>query len=384
MPTSSPLSVRTAMLAVSVSLAVLLSACSGGPNGADGKTADGAPAVAKPVAVEVADAARRSISASYTGTATLAPVDEALVVAKTSGVLVELLAEEGDSVRAGQVLARLDPDRKGLALAQQKATLKKVESEYERSRELFGRQLVSADAHEKIRSELEIQRAAVDIAELELAYTRIVAPISGTIAERMVKSGNLVQTNGTLFRIVDSERLEAVLNVPERELAKLAAGLPVALEVDAVPGRDFTGRIDRIGPVVDAGSGTFRVVALFEGQPSLRPGMFGRIQVRYDRRDDALTVPREALIEGDGDTAVFAVRDGKAVRVPVRLGYVDGILAEILSGLNDGERVVTIGKATLREGATVEVVNLPAVAEKAPDDGEPGQGIPGGARAAVQ
>lgn len=336
------------------------------------------------VPVETATVSRRSIAARYSGTASLSAAAEAEVVAKTSGVLIELLAEEGDTVKAGQALARLDPDRKGLALAQQQATLEKLEREYKRSAELFERQLVSADAHEKIRSELEIQRAAVDIAELELAYTRVVAPISGVIAQRMVKQGNLIQANSPLFKIVDASRLEAVLNVPERELATLRPGLPVSMQVDAVPGRDFAGRIDRISPVVDAGSGTFRVTATFADQPALWPGMFGRIGVVYDQREDALTVPRDALLEGEGEPAVFAVREGKAVRVPVELGYQDGSLAEIRAGLAEGEQVVTVGKVALRAGAEVEVVNAPALAEdKGGEQAEPGTPA-GNSQAAAQ
>lgn len=379
---SAPRKFRSGPMIAAALLALLLTACAGGSGDADktAKAEDDKAEAAKPVPVEVASVARRPISASYSGTATLAPVAEATVVAKTNGILMQLMVEEGDAVKAGQVLARLDTDRKGLALAQQKATLSKLESEFNRSRELYERQLVSADAHEKIRSDLEIQRAAVDIAELELSYTRIQAPISGVIAERMVKEGNLVQTNGVLFRIVDGDRLEAVLNVPERELATLQVGLPASLEVDAVPGSRFTGRIDRISPVVDAGSGTFRVTALFEGQPQLRPGMFGRIGVLYDQRSDVLTVPREALIEADGETAVFAVRDGKAARVPIQLGYVNGTLAEVRSGLIDGEQVITVGKITLRDGASVEVVNLPVVA----DEVKGAEPVTGGAQAAVQ
>lgn len=339
---------------------------------------------AQKVPVETASVSRRSIAARYSGTASLSAAAEAEVVAKTSGVLIDLLAEEGDAVKAGQVLARLDPDRKGLALAQQKATLEKLEREYKRSNEMFQRQLVSADAHEKIRSELEIQRAAVDIAELELSYTRVVAPISGVIAQRMAKEGNLIQANGPLFKIVDTSRLEAVLNVPERELATLKPGLPVSMQVDAVPGRDFAGRIDRISPVVDAGSGTFRVTATFTGQPALWPGMFGRIGVVYDQRENALTVPRDALLEGEGEPAVFAVREGKAVRVPVELGYQDGSLAEIRAGLAEGEQVVTVGKVALRAGAEVEVVNAPALVEdKSGEQTEPGTPA-GNSQAAAQ
>src|SRR5690606_24189316 len=131
-----------------------------------------------------------------------------------------------------------------------------------RSKELFARKLIAEDAHERIRYDLDTARAAWELARLELSYANVVAPIGGVIAERMVKQGNLVQTNQALFRIVDSDRLEAVLNVPERELSTMKDGLPVSMRVDALPGRSFEGVVDRVSPVVDAGSGTFRVTAV--------------------------------------------------------------------------------------------------------------------------
>lgn len=309
------------------------------------------------VPVEVALVSRRTMSASYNATASLQAVSEAQVVSMTSGVLLALLAEEGDRVKVGQVLARLDPDRKGLALAQAEAQLRKLESEYKRSSELFARQLVSADAHGKIRSELEIQRAAVSIARLELDYTQIKAPISGVIAQRMVKVGNLIQPNTPLFTIVDNSHLEAVLNVPEREFATMHAGLPVSMQVDALPGHTFNGVVNRVSPVIDAGSGTFRVTARFDGKMVLQPGMFGRIDVVYDRRENALVVPRAALLEDESGVSVFVVREGKAVRVPIQIGYLEGDFAEVRDGLAEGNAVVTVGKVTLRDGAMVEVVN---------------------------
>jgi len=373
---TAPLPVRRLAFVLALSGVLLAAGCSKAPDATDAKAATGATADAqaagkdnpdkkdkkdKPaeiaVPVEVALVSRRAMTASYGATASLEAVGEAQVVSLTSGVLLTLLAEEGDVVHSGQVLARLDPDRKGLALAQAQAQLKKLESEYSRSKELFGRQLVSADAHEKIRSELDVQRAAVDIAKLELSYTTITAPIAGVVAQRMVKVGNLIQPNTPMFKVVDTSRLEAVLNVPERELDTLRAGLPVTMQVDALPGRSFTGKVGRVSPVVDAGSGTFRVTAVFAGIGQLKPGMFGRVDIVFDQRANALTVPRDALIEGDGETAVFAVRDGKAVRVPVQVGFVTGGFAEIRSGLAEGDGVVTVGKVTLRDGATVEVVN---------------------------
>jgi len=350
---------RQLTLAVALAAMSLLAACSGGEKDAAAKAESDKKDAETAIPVEVARAARRPMSASYAATASLKAVNEAQVVSMTSGVLLKLMAEEGDAVKAGDVLARLDPDRKGLALAQAEAQLKKLESEYKRSQELFERQLVSADAHGKIRSDLDVQRAAVQIARLELSYTSITAPISGVIAQRMVKVGNLIQPNTPMFTVVDSSRLEAVLNVPEREFSTMHSGLPVTMQVDALPGRTFAGSVDRVSPVIDAGSGTFRVTAAFDGVRQLQPGMFGRIELVYDQRTDALTVPRDALIEGDGEAAVFVLRDGKAVRTQVQVGFINGAYAEIREGLVEGDGVVTVGKVTLRDGATVEVVNEP-------------------------
>jgi membrane fusion protein (multidrug efflux system) len=312
------------------------------------------------VPVEVSRVAKKPIAASYPGTAPLEAPGEAQVVAKTSGVMVQLLAEEGDIVQKGQVLARIDPERARLEAARSLATVRKLENNYRRSRELAERKLVSADAVDNIRFELESARASYSLANLELSYTNITAPISGVVAQRMFKPGNLINLNTPVFRIVDNSRLEAVLNVPERELATLKAGLPIKLTVDALPGQVFDGVIDRLSPVVDSGSGTFRVVGAFAGGGVLRPGMFGRINVVYDQRDDALTIPRTALLEDEGESAVYTVRNKKAVRVPVQLGYVNGELAEIRSGLKEGEPVITAGKVAVRDGTEVEVLN-PAI-----------------------
>lgn len=347
---------RLALICIA-SVTIVLAACSGGSKSDAAKADKAAKEADSAIPVEIARAARRPMSASYSATASLKAVREAQVVSMTSGVLLKLMAEEGDSVKAGDVLARLDPDRKGLALAQAEAQLQKLEREYKRSQELFERQLVSADANDKVRSDLEVQRAAVQIARLELSYTSITAPISGVIAQRMVKVGNLIQPNTPMFTVVDSSRLEAVLNVPEREFSTMRAGLPVTMQVDALPGRTFAGTVDRVSPVIDAGSGTFRVTAAFDGGRQLQPGMFGRLDLVYDRRADALTIPRNALIEGDGETAVFVLRDNKAVRTPVQVGFINGAYAEIREGLVEGDGVVTVGKVTLRDGATVEVVN---------------------------
>ncbi len=358
---------RLGLLAVALA-AVALSGCKTAKDkeGADGAEQvkldkDGKPeAKADAVPVEVALVARKPISASYSGTANLDAPGEAQVVAKTSGVMVQLLAEEGDQVKAGQVLARIDGDKVRLEAQRQLATVHKLENNYRRSQELAAKKLVSAESSDQIRYDLESARASYELAKLELSYTNITAPISGVVAQRMVKPGNLIGLNSPVFRIVNNAHLEAVLNVPEREMSRLKQDMPLRMVVDAVPGKVFIGKVDRVSPVMDSGSGTFRVVCKFENEPQLRPGMFGRIEVVYDQRENALTVPRLALLEDEGEPAVYVVRGTIAHRVPVQLGYTNGEIAEIRAGVKEGDQVVTAGKVAIRDGSLVQVIGAPA------------------------
>lgn len=349
---------------------LVLSACKGGGPAAEAQAKNGEEKKeSEAVPVEVAQATRRAVAASYSGTTTLEALGESQVVAKTSGVALAVLVEEGQVVRAGQALVRLDPDRPRLQVAQAAAQMHKLENNYRRAQQLVEQRMISANDVDQIKYDLENARAVYRAASLELSYTTITAPISGVVASRSIKSGNFVQINSPIIRIVDASRLEATLNVPEREIAKLKPGQAVGLAVDALPGKQFTGTVDRVAPVVDNGTGTFRVVASFPGNGELQPGMFSRLDINYDQRADALVVPRTALLEDGGEPAVYVVRDGKAQRTVLKLGYNDAGWVEVREGLKPGDQVVIAGKAALREGSAVQVIGQdkkPATVAKAP------------------
>ncbi len=350
------------------------------------------------VPVEAVPVTRRSISASYSGTATLEPESEAQVAAKINGVLLRLMVEEGDQVMAGQVLARLDDENPRLSLAKAEASLHKLENDYRRSKEMFERKLLSVEQNDKIRYDLETQRATWELARLELSYTNITAPISGVISRRLVKVGNYIQVNQALFQIDNFDPLLAVLNVPERELNTLRADQIVRLRVDSIPDQTFEGHIQRISPVVDSATGTFRVTCEFrDASERLKSGMFGRLEITYAQHDDVPTIPRAALIEEDGETAVFVVVSGAdaaaaeknveksadrttdakpaetdkkatndkdkppvpawvAKRRVVKVGYGDAGHVEVLEGLAEGDRVITLGRSAVRDGTAVQVL----------------------------
>lgn len=317
-----------------------------------------APEEAAPVPVETAVIEVGDASAFFSGTATLEAEEEALVVAKIGGTVEELFVEEGSYVRAGQPLAQLDRDRLALELARAEADLRKLEGAQERNEELFSKQLISAEEYERTKSEYETAVANRDLVQLEHEYATVRAPIDGIVSERLVKVGNMLQANDAAFRITDFDPLLAVMHVPERELGKIRVGQPVDLHFDALPGQQFTGHVERISPVVDPTTGTFRVtVAVRDTERRLKPGLFGRLRILYDTHGEALLVPREAVLEEDNTTSLFVVRDGRAFRQMVETGYQNGTRVEILGGAQANDTVIVTGQSSLRDSTRVEIVN---------------------------
>jgi membrane fusion protein (multidrug efflux system) len=365
-PVTAPLDKPGRQLASALLLAtaVAFTGC-GQANGKDGK--EEVPVVP----VEVATTQRGEMAALYTGTAAIEAERRALVMPKVTGEIRAVLADEGQPVKAGQVLARLDGDQLRLEVALNEATMRKLERDYNRNLELQQKGLVSATAIDNLKYELEAAKASWELARLQLSYTEIRSPIAGTVTQRLdlVKVGNTVTPVGgviesadsSLFVVEDLDTLMLRVNVPERELAKLSVGQPAELTFDAVPGRTFRGEVALISPSIDPATATFGTrIRVKETGGLLRPGMFARVAIVYERKPDALQIPRTALLDTDGEPKVFVVKDGKAAERAVKLGLSNGGWIEVTEGLKDGEQVIVVGHGAVKPGAAVRVVNSPA------------------------
>lgn len=321
---------------------------------------------ARPVPVETSAPVRGDVYAMYTGTAPIEAFAEADVIAKVGGEVRELLVEEGDDVRKGQVLARLDGERLRLELNESEAKLRKLQRDYERNIDLKAKGLISDGDFEKIKYEMEALEAAFNLAGLELDYTQIRAPIDGVVAQRFVKLGNTISEGEALFRVTSLDPLVTYLHVPEREYRNIDPGQPVGIEIDALPGETIVASVSRVSPVVDPQTGTFKItVEIVDEKRRIKPGMFGRIGVIYDVHHNALQIPRSAIIEDQGATSVFIVEDGRALRRTVETGYSNRGMVEVVSGLDDDERVVTVGQSSLKQDSRVTVINQPGSTELA-------------------
>ena len=335
---------------------LLISACQQGDDVADEQTEE---EETPPVPVETGVPVRGDIFATYTGTAPIEAFAEADVIAKVDGEVRELLVEEGDMVSENQILASLDGDRLRLELNESQARLRKMQRDYQRNKELQDKDLISEGDFEKIQYELEALEASFNLASLELDYTQIRAPIAGVVSERYLKLGNTIKTGEAVFRVTSLDPLVAYMHVPEREFRQIAAGQPVHIAVDALDGAPVVAAVTRVSPIVDPDTGTFKItIELTGADRGIKPGMFGRMNIVYDKHENVLQVPRSAIIETASDTSVFVVEDEIGIRKTVQIGFSSDGMVEITSGLTDGENVIIVGHVGLKNEASVVVVNL--------------------------
>lgn len=349
--------------------AILTSACDQqGPE--SDATGDEEETVAIPV--EVSKPTRGDIVAVYSGTAPIEAYAEADVIAKVAGEIREILVEEGDDVTRGQVLARLDGERLRLELNQSSANLRKLQRDFERNTDLKEKGLISSGDFDKIRYDMEALEASFNLAKLELDYTQIRAPIDGVISDRFVRLGNNISANEPAFHVTSFDPLVAYLHVPEREYRNIAKDQIVGIEIDALQGQRIIATVTRVSPIVDPQTGTFKItIEISDEARRIKPGMFGRISIVYDQHANVLQIPRSAILEDSGETSVFVVEDGKAVRKLIQTGYSNSGMIEISKGLNDDDRVVTVGQIGLKNDANVTIINAledAQVSDNAPAD----------------
>jgi membrane fusion protein (multidrug efflux system) len=333
---------------------LVLTACQQGPG--DGAKDD--EEETPPIPVETRKPVRGDVFAVYSGTAPIEAFAEADVIAKVEGVVEQIHFEEGDDVKEGEVLAQLDGDRLRLELNESRARLDKMRRDFERNKELREKGLLSEGDFEKLRFDLQALEASFNLANLELDYTRIRAPIDGVVSERYIKIGTTIRVGDRAFKVTSFDPLVAYMHVPEREYRQIRAGQPVAIDIDALAGQRIFAEVTRISPVVDPQTGTFKItIEIRDEERRIKPGMFGRMSVVYDVHENVLQIPRSAVIEDRGDETIFVVENGEAVRRVVQTGYGSEGMVEITDGLGDDDEVVTVGHVGLKPGAKVKVID---------------------------
>ena len=304
-------------------------------------------------------------------TGTLAALNEATVKAKVAGELIEVAVREGERVKLGQTLARIDQTEVLARVAARQADVEAArallvwaEKNRNTQKALLDKSFISQNAFDNVQSNQDVAIAKLRAAEADLAAAKkslvdtvLVAPMNGVVAQRHAQPGERVPLDAKLVTIVDLARLELAAAVPAASIGRVKVGQSVTFRVDAFGEREFAGRIERINPATSAGSRTITVYAVIDNpQNVLSSGLFAQGGVILERIDDALIVPASALREEAGQSFVYAIEGATLRRKAVKVGEGDGAgNLPVLEGLRAGAVIVRHNLGLLREGAPARI-----------------------------
>jgi membrane fusion protein (multidrug efflux system) len=317
-----------------------------------------------PIPIATGEAKIGSISSYYTATATLEAEKEAEILARVTGVIKSLHCEEGDLVRAGDQVLRIDNEEYSLLLAQSEATAASFRDKYKRLKDMWKQKLVSTEEFQTVENDLKSAEAAENLARLNLSYTGVTAPFTGYVVSRLVDVGQTVNVGTPLFVIADFNPLLARVHVPSKEFRKIKSDQPVELILDSNKVH-LEGKIKLVSPVIDPSSGTIKVtIEIPEYPPDTRPGDFAQVQIVTEKRDRTVLVSKIAVFTDRGERVVYVAAGNLAERRVVDVGFEDEENAEILSGVAAGEQVVIKGQRSLKQGAPIKIMNAGGVEER--------------------
>lgn len=308
----------------------------------------------------------RTLERTLPLTGSLTPFTEATVKAKVAGELVAVPVREGEPVKRGQVLARIDQTEVQARVAARRADVSAARAQLDwagknrtTQKALLEKGFIAQTAYDNVQSNFEVAVARLRAAEAELVVAQkalgdsvLLAPFDGIVSLRHAQAGERVALDAKVVSVVDLSRLQLEAAVPASEIGRLQVGQPVAFRVDGFGAQSFAGRIDRISPATVSGSRSINVYAVIDNpQGVLRSGLFAQGAVSLERIEGALVVPASAVREELGRNTVYALVDGAVRRRAVTIGPADAAdRVQVLEGLAPGDRIVRANLGTLREG----------------------------------
>jgi RND family efflux transporter MFP subunit len=324
------------------------------------------------VPVRGATVDQRDLHETLIVTGSLRPRAEIKVIAEVTARLDRVLKDEGAAVSKGELLAVLDDTDYRLTLQRANAALAVAEAnrahsaaERDRANSLLKTGGITDKDHLAAQVSLQVAEASlaqakaeVAIAEQNVTRTKIVAPFSGRIADRLADAGSVLSASTPVFQLVDDSVLEFRGNVPSSDYAKVRLNAPVTLTIDALPDLDVKGQVTRVVPLVQERNRSFELIARVPGKAGLVGGLFARAAIHVRDLPNALLVPPSAIVRDSADPSkaqIFVVANGKAERRTIGLGIEQPDAVQVLDGLNAGDTVVIDPPVSLTSGAPVQV-----------------------------
>ena len=306
--------------------------------------------------VEVATVQRQTLSATKQFTGTLEGEEQANIVAKISERITVINVNVGDAVKSGQVLVELDKSGATSQYYQAQAGFNNAQKTYDRMKALYQEGAISQQTVDGTQTAYEVAKANFDAAKSAVELT---TPIPGVVTAVNVSVGDLTTPGGVLITVAKIGRMKVDFDVNEIDLGKLPVGKTVQVYSEARPDVEVKGEIVRLSKSADVRSRTFQIKALFNNTSDnwFRPGMFCRVNVSIRSNDGSLVVPVASIVSDGITNRVFVVKGGRSYQQLVQLGVTDGKNTEILSGLSEGDMVVTTGATNAVDSGYVSIAN---------------------------
>ena len=320
-------------------------------NGCGDKPGDTSATSRPPVAVRVRIAESKSRVATEEDVGTVRAKLHAVIEAKVSGRIEQMLVVPGQMVTAGELLVQLDAREVQARLDQADAVRQQAESDLKRATDLIQQKILSQSEYDAAQSKFRVADAAATEAKTLIGYTRVTAPFAGVITRKYADVGDLAAPGKPLLEMEDARDLQLETDVPEAVIGHLALGDKLEVRVSGVS-NELAGAVSEIAPSADPNSRTFLVKLDLPPAPGLRAGQFGRVSVPVGETS-ALRVPATAVLQRGEMELVFVVANGHAQLRLVKTGERVGNEVELVSGVDTGELVVTEGAAQLLDGQSV-------------------------------
>lgn len=318
------------------------------------------PSAPPPTPVEVIQVKIDTVTEEVSAIGTLKPDESVVIKSEIAGRIQHIEFAEGQKVEAGAPLILLDASEYKALLEQNNATLVLNKQSYDRTKDLFSKQLTSHQALDEAKSKLDESKARLAVDKVRLDKMTIKAPFSGILGLREVSQGAYIIPGQTLVRLDKLDTIKLDFRVPEVYLSKISRGQIVTVTLDSFPAKEFTGKVYAMDLAVEEESRTLLLRAkLPNPNLELQGGLFARVKLVLSQREKALLIPEQAIVPQGGDSFVFKVQEEKAILTKIKLGQRRTGDVEVIEGLNAGDLIVTAGQLKLRPNATVAIMTAP-------------------------
>lgn len=318
------------------------------------------------VPVKVVKVSEGEITSSLVFDSVLETESSVEIFSEASGIILEVLVEEGDRVVEGQILARMENEEERVDAEEAKARYEHDKANFQRTTELHARKLINQQQYDNEKFGLEQSRLRFERAKIQLENTTVRSTVSGVVTEREAQAGRRVTTNGKLFSIMNLDELFASVNIPGQHLLSIEEGLPAIIDSELIEGVRYEAFVKLVSPIVDPASGTFKAkvaVASLNGMP-IYPGMFVNVRVIVDTAYDAVLIPKDAIVHEGDLKYIYRANRGKAEKILLHEGYSNVEYVQASSGVSEGESIIVMGHSALKDGANVKIVRDAVAAEE--------------------